>query len=146
MNIKRTAKFSLIGFVVFIVLIIILLISAVVGGNKSTTTPKNPDTIQLPEQSSQSKEEAQKELDSLMDVAKTAGVIHSYEFSDRASVVYADAIWYTQTVAFKKDFIAKVALLKEKITGYHNFEVRDAYSNEKLAEATAFSGSLEVYK
>ena len=81
-----------------------------------------------------------------MNIAKTAGLVSSYEFSDRATVVYADMIWYTQTVSFKKDFIAKVALLKEKITGYRHFEVRDAYSNEKLAEVTAFLGSLEVYK
>ena len=116
------------------------------AGAAETEAVKPVNNSPAPEQPSQSKEDAQKELDNLMNIAKTAGLVSSYEFSDRATVVYADMIWYTQTVSFKKDFIAKVALLKEKITGYRHFEVRDAYSNEKLAEVTAFLGSLEVYK
>jgi len=94
----------------------------------------------------QDKVDAQKELEHVMSLAKTANLITSYEFSDVSDVVYAGPTWYTQTVQFKKDFIAKIAMLKEKITGYHHFEVRDAYTNEKVAEVTAFSGSLEVYK
>ena len=70
----------------------------------------------------------------------------SYEFSEKANVVYVGKIWYTQPVTFKKDFMGKVAALKKTITGYHRFEVLDAYSNEKVAEVTAFSGSLEIYK
>jgi hypothetical protein len=42
--------------------------------------------------------------------------------------------------------LAKVATLKKAITGYNHFEVRDAYSDEKVAEVTAFTNSLEVYK
>jgi hypothetical protein len=121
----------------------VFIIAIIIGAN---STPSTTNSNSTPVQSSQSKGEAQKELDDFMNLAKKAGIVSSYEFSDSASVVYADAVWYTQTVSFKKDFIAKVALLKEKVTGYHNFEVRDAYSNEKLAEVTALTGSLEVYK
>lgn len=92
------------------------------------------------------KEKAQKELDDVMSLSKRAYLVTTYEFSDTATVVYADKVWYTQTVQFKKDFLAKIATLKKIITGYQHFEVRDAYSNEKVAEVTAFSGSLEVYK
>jgi hypothetical protein len=49
------------------------------------------------------------------------------------------------TVAFKKDFLAKVAMLQQVISGRHFFEVRNERSNEKVGEVTAFSGSLEVY-
>ncbi|MFA5934551.1 MAG: hypothetical protein WC827_01535 [Candidatus Paceibacterota bacterium] len=96
--------------------------------------------------SEEEKQKAQKELDSVFSLAKQAGLVTSYEFSNKANVIYVGKIWYTQTVAFKKDFLAKIATLKEKITGYHHFQVLDAYSNEKVAEVTAFSGSLEVYK
>lgn len=92
------------------------------------------------------KEKAQKELDDVIALSKKAGLVKSYEFSDKANVVYVNKMWYTQDVSFKKDFLAKIASLKTAITGYHRFEVRDAYSNEKVAEVTAFSGSLEVYK
>lgn len=98
------------------------------------------------EVTNQSKEDAQKELDEVMKLAQTSGLVTSYEFSEKANVVYVGKIWYTQTVAFKKDFMAKVSGLKKTITGYHRFEVLDTYSNEKVAEVTAFSGSLEVYK
>jgi len=50
------------------------------------------------------------------------------------------------TVAFKKDFLAKVAMLQEAISGHHDFEVRNEHSDEKVGEVTAFSGGLEVYK
>jgi len=49
-------------------------------------------------------------------------------------------------VSFKKDFIAKIGTLKKQIRGYSHFEVRDAYSKEKVGELTAFSQSIEVYK
>jgi hypothetical protein len=49
-------------------------------------------------------------------------------------------------VQFKKDFLAKVAMLREAIRGKHFFEVRDDHSNEKFAEVTAYSGSLKLYK
>ena len=81
-----------------------------------------------------------------MALAKASGLVTSYEFSNQANEVFVSNLWYTQTVQFKKDFLAKIASLKETITGYHRFQVRDALSNEKVAEVTAFTGSLEVYK
>ena len=107
---------------------------------------KAEESKPIQEDDVQSKEAAQKELDEVMKLAKTAGLVSSYEFSEKANVVYVGNVWYTQTVAFKKDFMGKVATLKKTITGYHRFEVLDAYSNEKVAEVTGFSGSLEVYK
>ena len=110
------------------------------------TTKVASEPTQVEGQPSQTKEQAQKELDEVMELSKTAGLVTSYEFSEKANVIYVGKVWYTQTVAFKKDFMAKVSTLKKTITGYHRFEVLDAYSNEKVAEVTAFSGSLEVYK
>jgi hypothetical protein len=37
-------------------------------------------------------------------------------------------------------------MLQDAMSGRHHFEVRNAHSNEKVGEVTAFSGSLEVYK
>jgi hypothetical protein len=107
-------------------------------GVVQTPSPSSVNTI--------SKVDAQKELDEVIRLAKAANLVTSYEFSDRASVVYAGPAWYTQSVAFKKDFMAKISTLKKSITGFNNFEVRDANSNEKVGEVTAFSKSLEVYK
>ncbi|MFA5022511.1 MAG: hypothetical protein WC508_05540 [Patescibacteria group bacterium] len=95
---------------------------------------------------SQDKAAAQKELDEVMALAKKSGLVSSYEFSNSATVVYVGQVWYTQTVQFKKDFMAKIAMLKKRITGYQHFEVRDANSDEKVGEVTAFGGSLKVYK
>ena len=82
----------------------------------------------------------------LMDTAEKAALVSSYEFSDSERVIYVTDAWYSMTAAFKKDFLAKVAMLQEAISGRHFFEVRDDHSNEKVGEVTAFSGSLEVYK
>jgi len=48
------------------------------------------------------------------------------------------------TVAFKKDFLAKVAMLQEAISGHHDFEVRNEHSDEKVGEVAAFGGSLVI--
>lgn len=116
----------------------------------TTTVPvqQNAKTeTQQPAQSSQTdKATAQKEFDDLMTLGKKSGLVVSYDFPGSDLTIYTGNVWYSQTVAFKKDFIAKISTLKETISGYHRLEVRDAYSNEKLAEITAFSGSLEVYK
>lgn len=95
---------------------------------------------------SKSKADAQKELDEFMELSKKATLVTSYEFSESANVVYVGKIWYPQTAIQKKDFLAYVADLKKKATGYHRFEVKDAYSDEVVAEVTAFSGALKVYK
>lgn len=128
---------------IFVIIIIMIMISNIFPSGKpveqgAPVSQTNSPTI--------SKEEAQAELDRIVELGKQAGLIKSYEFSDMATVVYIGSTWYTQTVQLKKDFLAKIATLKETITGYQHFEVRDAYSNEKVAEVTAFSGSLEVYK
>jgi multisubunit Na+/H+ antiporter MnhC subunit len=125
--------------------IILFILTGVTGG---TTPPKEtppPATNQSDEQAAQ-KEAAQKELSEIIDLGKKADLVVSYEFSDSATVVYIGPTWYTQTVAFKKDFMAKIGTLKQQITGYTHFEVRDAYSNEKVGEIKAFSQSIEVYK
>ena len=105
---------------------------------KETTTPSKPSI---------SKEEAQKEFNRLMDLSKQSGLVTSYEMTaDTSLKIFVSNVWYTQEVSFKKDMIAKFSTLEQAIYGRHRLEVRDAYSNEKVAEVTAFSGSLEVYK
>lgn len=89
---------------------------------------------------------AQKKLADFMAKAKEATLVTSYEFSDTATVVYVGPVWYTQTATQKKDFMAYVANLKKDVTGYRHFEIHDAYSDEKVAEVTSFSGALKVYK
>jgi hypothetical protein len=85
-----------------------------------------------------------------MALAKKATLVTSYEFSNTAHIIYVGPIWYTQTVQQKKDFIAKISMLQAQINGkgdsWEWFTVNDDHSNEKVAEVTAFSGSLEVYK
>jgi len=111
---------------------------------KTVVTTTKTNEVQV--KNVQDKATAQKELDDFIKLSKEAGLVTTYEFSDKATVVYVDKAWYSQTVQFKKDFMAKIAMLKHTITGYNHFEVHDAYSDEKVAEVTAFSGSLEVYK
>lgn len=94
-----------------------------------------------------SKEEAQKEFTRLMNLSKKSGLVKSYEMNENTSLkIFVSNIWYSQEVQFKKDMLAKFSSLEQSIYGRHRLEVRDAYSNEKLAEVTAFSGSVEVYK
>jgi hypothetical protein len=151
-----------------LIVIVLLVIGMFSSGDKKievvTDTPISVAVSKVPEQkaipkpvektnptisattSSTSKAEATKELDEIMALGKKAGLITSYEFSSTANVVYVGKIWYTQDVTFKKDLLTKISILKETITGYHRFEVRDTYSNEKVAEVTAFTGSIEIYK
>lgn len=153
---KKKGISKRLGCLIFIVIFaLIVLISTLAGGDKtstntSTATPTTNkvvvNTSQVNTNSAKTKAEAQKELDELMDLSKQSDLVTTYEFSDSATVVYVGSTWYTQTVQFKKDFLAKVAMLKETITGYKHFEARDALSNEKVGEVTSFSGSLEVYK
>jgi hypothetical protein len=94
-----------------------------------------------------SKDEAQKEFDRLIGLSKQSGLVTSYEMTAETPLkIFVSKVWYTQEVSFKKDMIAKFSTLEQAIYGRHRLEVRDAYSNEKVAEVTAFSGSLEVYK
>jgi hypothetical protein len=117
---------------------------------QSTTKPAVAPTPTPVADNSASKVQAQKDLDDLMALSEKANLVHSYDFSDTARVIYIDSVWYTQDVQFKKDFLAKVDTILIRLYGNKNpwewFQVKDAYSNEKVAEVTAFSGSLEVYK
>lgn len=131
-----------------IVLVVVGFIWAVgssFSGNSGSTAPQ-PVAQQTQTTPTVSKEQAQKDLTDFMETAKKAKLVSSYEFSDKATVVYIDSMWYTQKVDFKKDFIAKIGLLKKALTGYSHFEAKDAYSNEKVAEITSFSQSIEIYK
>ncbi len=132
------------GFVVLIV--IIFLINTFSGSSSSTTPTPQPVAQQTQTVPTVSKEQAQKDLTDFMETAKKAKLVSSYEFSDRANEVFIDSMWYTQKVDFKKDFIAKIGMLKKALTGYTHFEAKDAYTNEKVAEITAFSQSIEIYK
>jgi hypothetical protein len=91
------------------------------------------------------KEEAQKKLNDYMALAKRAKIVNSYDFA-HDDVIYADYMWYDMTFLQKKDFLTLVSIYKEKSSGYHRVEVKDAYSGELVGEVTAFSGSVEVYK
>ncbi|MFA6608295.1 MAG: hypothetical protein WCT07_00040 [Candidatus Paceibacterota bacterium] len=98
-----------------------------------------------------SKEQAQKELDAIMGTAVKAQLVTSYDFKEIANNTYKWDIfvgknWYVQTVKQKKDFVAYIAIRKKAITGFSHFELHDAYTNEKVAEVTSFSQSIEVYK
>jgi uncharacterized protein YpmB len=126
---------------IIFIFIIIMFVNMFSGSNKPQTITENTQPI-----SQISKDQAQKELVDLMALSKKAGLVTSYEFSEKATEIFIGKTWYSQTVEFKKDFIAKVGLLKKAITGYTHFEARDAYNNEKVAEITAFSQSIEIYK
>lgn len=150
-KIKRLIK---LGIGVFFGIIVLVIILASIGGNDSpSSTSQAPvvtqpvtSTASVPEKPQRTAMQAQKELDEFMALAKKAELVTTYEFSDKASVVYVGKVWYTQTVQMKKDFLAYISMIKKDITGYNHFVVRDAYSDEKVAEVTAFSKSLEVYK
>lgn len=142
-------------FTIFLFFMFIGFLGMLGGGESSETSsvvapPVQPVQTSTPSPapvvSDASKAEAQKELNENMRLAKAANLVTSYEFSDKASVVYIGPIWYTQPVSFKKDFLAGTARLKKIITGFGHFEVRDGNSNEKVAEVTSFTQSLEVYK
>lgn len=134
-------------FIVFAVILGIIFISTL--GDSPSPSPSVTNTEPEPQQvaPSISKEDAQKEFDRLMQMSKDAGLVKSYEITADAPLkIYADKMWYSQDVQFKKDMLAKFSTLQQAMYGRHRLEVRDAYSNEKLGEITAFSGSIEIYK
>jgi len=95
---------------------------------------------------SMSATDAANQFKELMDLSEKANLVSSYTFSETERVIYVTDVWYSMTASFKKDLLAKVAMLQEAISGKRFFEVHDDHSNEKVGEVTAFSGSLEVYK
>ena len=133
-----------------IILFVIWFFWSMSGDNSSTSQPvdieqgKVAQTSQTP---TISKEDAEKEFNRLMDLSKKSGLVKSYEMNENTSLkIFVSNIWYSQEVQFKKDMLAKFSSLEQSIYGRHRLEVRDAYSNEKLAEVTAFSGGIEIYK
>ena len=120
---------------------------------RPTPTPSAPVVKEEPKEevkpqvSQASKDEAMKEFKRLMDLSIASGLVKSYEMTkDTPLKIFVSKIWYTQEVQFKKDMVAKFSTLQQTIYGRRRLEVRDAFSNEKVAEVTAFSGSIEILK
>lgn len=111
-------------------------------GIDTSSTPQPTQTIISPD----AKQNAQKQLKDVLGVAIENGLVTTYEFSDSANVIYVSNLWYTGTVQSKQEFLNSVSRIKEQATGYHRFEVRHAQSNEKVAEVTALTGAVEIYK
>jgi len=129
------------------VVLVAIVATAAMSEPTAAPQPELPERGQAePAKSGLSAADAIVQFKDLMDTAEKAALVSSYEFSDSERVIYVTDAWYSMTAAFKKDFLAKVAMLQEAISGRHFFEVRDDHSNEKVGEVTAFSGSLEVYK
>jgi len=137
--------------------IIVLIVATAAGvystdGNKQTSSTygnipnEKDDRDPEPIITDKDKEVAQKKLNNILDLSEKAGLVISYEFSESARVIYVGNVWYTQTVKFKEDFLGSIAQPLKEVSGYHHFKVLDAYSNEKVGEVTAFSGSIKVYK
>lgn len=138
----------------FITLAAFCVIGTITTATDSTPTPPSqpvqaaqPTVASSSQTATVSKADALKEFNRLMDLSKQSGLVKSYEMDENTALtIYVSNIWYTQEVQFKKDMVAKFSTLEQEIYGRHRLEVRDAYSNELLAEVTAFSGSIEVYK
>jgi len=133
---------------VFGIFFLIGFISMAIDGPVPPTVKveKQPEPVKEVHADLISKNDAQEQLNAFMEISKAGKLITSYEFSETAVDVFVDKAWYEQTVQFKKDFIAKVGMLKKAVTGYSHFELKDAYSNEKVGEIKSFSQSIEVYK
>lgn len=150
-TLSSNSKRAVIGVVFFLVLVISL--TSLLNNTVGKTTQKSPESqpeVVVAQQPQISKEEAQKELESLMKLSKESGLVMSYDFSELGTEIYQNDVyigkgWYSQTVQFKKDFMARIGILKEVLTGYSNVEFRDGYSNEKVAEISGFKG-IQVYK
>jgi hypothetical protein len=125
---------------------VLFAVVATAATSNSTTEPQAKSQERAASSTSLSTVDAAAQFKDLMDTGEKASLVSSYEFSDTERVIYVTDLWDSMTVAFKKDFLAKVAMLQEAISGRHFFEVRNEHSNEKVGEVTAFSGSLEVYK
>ena len=112
-----------------------------------SSTPVASENTQTNSQApSLSAAQASADFSSVMSTAEKANLVSSYKFSDAERVIYVTEVWYTMNVSFKKDFLAKIAMDQEAISGKHFFEVHDDHSDEKVAEVTALTGDLKVYK
>lgn len=135
-------------------MVVFLVLFGINSDNSTPATVVNEDSVKTTEDTTpaesvsqkMSKEDAQKELDELMSLSIKAGLVTSYKISDTGNIVYVGPTWYTQTAIQKKDFLAYVANLKEAITGYRNFRVQDAYTDEVVAEFNSLGGDFKIYK
>lgn len=119
---------------------------SIISSPQSSQTSQTPQSTAI-EASPRAKADALKEFERLMDLSKQSGLVKSYEMDENTSLkIFVSNVWYSQEVQFKKNMLAKFSTLEQTIYGRHRLEVKDAYSNEKLAEVTAFSGSIEIYK
>lgn len=156
MNTQEVVKKSFWKSKQFLYTIAILMVIGFIVGPSGSEPQQTSNTVTQPVSTTQpqqekaptiSKDDTMKEFQRLMELSKQSGLVTSYEMDENTSLkIYVGKIWYGQEVQFKKDMIAKFSTLQQTIYGRHRLEVRDAYSNEKVAEVTAFSDSLEVYK
>lgn len=138
-NDRKYFPFILVGILVFFA-IVVSNIEGDTSSNKSTTS-SDKKVI-----SAEEKQKAWKNFVDSLNLMKEGGIISSYDFSETSNVIYVSTGWYTMPVQQKKDFLTSLSVMKEVATGYHRFEVRDAYSNELVAEVKGFSGAVEIYK
>jgi hypothetical protein len=121
--------------------LLIVIIWIIVGSDGATAAPSQQQAT-----ASATTSDAAREFTDVMDTAERAGLVSSYQFSGTERVIYVTDLWYQMSVTFKKDFLAEIGMLQQRISGRHAFEVHHEQSNEKVGEVTAFGGSLEVYK
>ena len=77
---------------------------------------------------------AQQKLDDILSKAKTAGLVTSYDLSS-VPVIYVGPVWYTQTVQFKKDFLASIAMGLQTTIGKYFLEARTDTPTKRLAKS-----------
>ena len=126
--------------------IIVLAFIGQIGTSQSSKPVATENTQTNSQAPSLSAAQASADFSSVMSTAEKANLVSSYKFSDTERVIYVTDVWYTMNVSFKKDFLAKIAMDQEAISGKHFFEVHDDHSDEKVAEVTALTGDLKVYK
>lgn len=136
---KKYFPFILVG-----ILVVFAIVVSNIGGD--TTSSKSTTSSDTKVISAEEKQKAWKNFVDSLNLMKEGGIISSYDFSETANVIYVSTGWYTMPVQQKKDFLTSLSVMKKVATGYHRLEVRDAYSNEKVAEVTSFSGAVEIYK
>ena len=85
-------------------------------------------------------------LKAFLDTNIESGLVHSYKFSEYERVAYVKPQWYLLDVDFKKKFLSVIRFYLGELVGQERFDIRDYRSNELLAEATTFTGTIKIYK
>jgi hypothetical protein len=112
----------------------VVVISTIAETASQASTAAHP--AEVSQATASSTAAAVQEFNELMTLSKHSNLVSSYEFSASERVIYVTDVWDGLTVTFKKDFLAKVAMLHSTITGYQFFEVHNDRSNEKVGEVT----------